>query len=834
MQSPAAPPGILPDTLARWSVIHAMTCVVGASLTAYFWNPIWLVLAATGSFLLLIWVNAGSWTPESVFGPANWITLGRLFLVIALLFLPSTTLFGWILVGVSIAILVLDGVDGFIARKHRLESEFGEYLDKESDAFFMLVLCMTAYLQGRLDTWILAPGLLRYGFVLALFFARPGPQKEYRSNWARWIYVVTVSGLLSVFVLPPFIHLPVVIVVTTALFLSFAHYFRWLIRERVKLREHSSRSQVFWGIAAFLTLNSLLLIPSFLANLETSSFFPIPGSSGASSVLSWTRGWYDYFLYFFIRRPNQDLFRFCVDLGFLLTLFAFFPHRRKMPVWLSRLFFVLLLYEVYDAIAFSFFHRHGILYEDARYGLNLYYLLIDSISAKHAFRLIGLIVGVVVFVWCLPALFRKAHAAFSTRPLRQIARWAALLFWPFVLLIWFWFGFGDPRPTVRTISGKIAMNLVESHQLATTLAAAERLPVDSVYYSFETEPFTSRPNIVLFMVESYGRILRDSRQLRAGYDSLLQSMDSTFKDAGFVSATRTSIAPVSGGLSWLSMNSLLSGIFMQNRTFYTRYLHRIATYPHLVRMLQKEGYHTVTLQPPNRERPGLPLDNHYRFDTTIFFDDLNYEGLSYGIWIIPDQYSLEYAREHYLKHIEPPFFLFFETATTHAPWTDLPPYVSDWRSLNRRNEPAGKNENSLTGQLRASFNNRFYKSTPSASILYWQSIVYDLNVLSDYILNHAPENTLVMIVGDHQPPVLSSSSYETPFHVITRDRELMDRFVSFGFEPGMAVARQSSDSLTHAGIYSMLIDVLTAPADSLPTSRYRPSGVAPSVLIEDN
>ena len=811
-------------------MLHALTCFTGVTLALFFDHALLFAVSGLASFLLLVSITKPHWTPTAIFGAANWITTVRLLLTTIVLFLPGSFTAGVTAVFLSILVLVLDGFDGRIARERGLASEFGEHYDKESDAFFMLALCLAIFMQGRLDAWILIPGLLRYGFVLTLFLLKPDLGKEYRSNWARWIYVFSISGLLSVFVLPPFIHLPAVVLTTTALLLSFAHYFRWILVQR--FRFSSPRAGIYLGIASFLILNTLLLLPSFITNLQTSSFFPIPDPSKPISTLTWTRGWYDYFLYFFIRRPNQDLFRLCADLVFLLTAFMLLRKKPRISIWLAAIFFALLVYAVYDAIVFDFFHRHGLFYEDVQYGINLYYLLIDSLSAEHAFRLIAGATGIVLLAWSLPALFRHADAALSSIHHRWIHLGFHSMFWPYLVVIWFWFGPVDERPTVRLITGKITSNLIQSNQLSATLANLSAQPVDSVYFSFEDQRLDKRPNLVFFMVESYGRVLFDTPHLRAGYDSLLTELEHQLDDAGYTFATRTSVAPVSGGLSWLSMNSLFSGLQITNRTIYSRYEARVDEYPHLVRFLKQAGYHTITLQPPNRARAGLPLENPYRFDTTIFFDDLNYTGPARGIWIIPDQYSLEYAQENYLQSLSPPFMLFFETATTHAPWTDLPPYVSDWRTLNDQLQEPPPEEHSLADQLQNSFRNRFHVKTEYADALYWKSIVYDLKILRDYMLKHAPDNTLIVWLGDHQPPLLPSSSYETPVHVLSKQADLIDRFSAFDFETGLHIPESRTDTLTHAGIYSLLMDVLTTQADSLPSPSFRPHGIAPSILMD--
>ena len=150
---------------------------------------------------------------------------------------------------------------------------------------------------------------------------------------------------------------------------------------------------------------------------------------------------------------------------------------------------------------------------------------------------------------------------------------------------------------------------------------------------------------------------------------------------------------------------------------------------------------------------------------------------------------------------------------------------------------ASADQGSFVDLIQNSYNNRFKQESPQAPDLYMRSITYDLQLIFDYILNDAPENSLVLIVGDHQPPLLPSSNYDTPFHVISKDSMQLSLFEAYGFTEGMTPMGKQPNTFTHAGIYSMLIDVLT-PKDSLqtplPTNRFRPEGVAPSVLLNSD
>ena len=193
-----SPPPLQPELL-RWSAGHAsaMTAVTLATAAGL---PLWL-LSGGGllSFSLLLYRCRRRWTPAGRFGLANAVSLLRLS---GMFLLPW--LVPWQIVCCGLILQALDGVDGWIARRTGLAGEFGEFIDKESDAFFMLMLCVLLYrLPEGYGPWIVLPGLLRYLFVLFVKFARPPEPKERRSPKGRWIFSFTMLTLLFSFAAYP-------------------------------------------------------------------------------------------------------------------------------------------------------------------------------------------------------------------------------------------------------------------------------------------------------------------------------------------------------------------------------------------------------------------------------------------------------------------------------------------------------------------------------------------------------------------------------------------------------------------------------------------------------
>jgi hypothetical protein len=312
----------------------------------------------------------------------------------------------------------------------------------------------------------------------------------------------------------------------------------------------------------------------------------------------------------------------------------------------------------------------------------------------------------------------------------------------------------------------------------------------------------------------------------------------SLRASGWHGASGKSIAPVFGGLSWLSAGSLLLGTSIKHQPTFEVLRPHFPSYPHLVRVFRQQGYATATLQPPVRKRAGVSVGNPYEFDRTFYLADLEYQGPRYGWGIVPDQYSLAFAHRRFVEKSDPPSFLFFETVAPHGPWTEEPPpLVEDVSVLNRPERPSNTGGTPATIPPNVSAQN--LPSAGTKQTRFFRKIEYDWRVLTDYLRTQAPPNSLVVVVGDHQPSMAEGESFATPLHVLSRDEALVRRFEQYGFDSGLRPT-PGSDTLHHAGVYSLLMRVITAhdraqpgrPKTSLPP--YRPQGVERAATLSGN
>lgn len=170
-------------------------------------------------------------------GWANRVTLIRgvliCYLAGSLAAPPAAVSQQWIIAGLVVAALTLDGLDGWLARRMGEVSDFGARFDMELDAFLILVLCLWLVVTGEMGPWVLAVGGMRYAFVLAglrwRYLAAPLPESRRRKAICVW----QVAALL-VAITPAVDGITSACVVASALAalaLSFAADVRWLYRQ---------------------------------------------------------------------------------------------------------------------------------------------------------------------------------------------------------------------------------------------------------------------------------------------------------------------------------------------------------------------------------------------------------------------------------------------------------------------------------------------------------------------------------------------------------------------------------------------------------------------------
>jgi phosphoglycerol transferase MdoB-like AlkP superfamily enzyme len=223
-------------------------------------------------------------------------------------------------------------------------------------------------------------------------------------------------------------------------------------------------------------------------------------------------------------------------------------------------------------------------------------------------------------------------------------------------------------------------------------------------------------------------------------------------------------------------------------------------YPDLGRYLKSQGYEYVrlsSLADELKDEAWLKYINFYGVDRWLRYRDLDYQGSHYG-WgpSPPDQYALNFADSAIRSSTDRPVFFFFITQNSHYPWQPLPKIVDDWRTLNVETDISPlPSPDSIPHEVRR--NN------------YLKAIEYELGFLTDFVLRTGDEDSVFILIGDHQPQRVSrrSDGFDTPIHIISKDAALVDAFLDYDFTRGLGV-QNLTPTMRHEGFYSMFMRVL--------------------------
>jgi phosphatidylglycerophosphate synthase len=177
------------------------------SRATFGWYGFSAALTCFAAVSMLVILGLGHHSPHRSFGIANAVTSTRAAVDALMVGVVTETLLGgslvsdatlsWILVGTATAALLLDGVDGWAARRTGMASDFGARFDMETDALFLLMLALLVQATGKVGLWVLASGSMRYAFVLASW-AWPSLGRQLPPLRRRKIvYAVQVSVLIA-------------------------------------------------------------------------------------------------------------------------------------------------------------------------------------------------------------------------------------------------------------------------------------------------------------------------------------------------------------------------------------------------------------------------------------------------------------------------------------------------------------------------------------------------------------------------------------------------------------------------------------------------------------
>ena len=218
--------GLTRVTMAAVAAVAGGAAALAASVWAtVLWVPFggWFAVGALATYAsagAIVISRIGPYHPYARFGAANTVTLVRLIVTSLFAGLAAQTAFAqtssdsaviapstaWFFVGLAVLALMLDGFDGWLARRSNSASPFGARFDMETDALQILLLSIIAVTLGKVGAWVLLSGLLRYLYVAAGWIwpalAQPLPPSQMRKIICG-IQSGALTALLTPIMVPP-------------------------------------------------------------------------------------------------------------------------------------------------------------------------------------------------------------------------------------------------------------------------------------------------------------------------------------------------------------------------------------------------------------------------------------------------------------------------------------------------------------------------------------------------------------------------------------------------------------------------------------------------------
>jgi hypothetical protein len=386
---------------------------------------------------------------------------------------------------------------------------------------------------------------------------------------------------------------------------------------------------------------------------------------------------------------------------------------------------------------------------------------------------------------------------------------AALLALSFFLLKGIAFLISRPRGLILTAGVSLALIAVSAGFLGVgqflldDLAAQVTPPRDDIDLSARSEIPVSLPkedesayvfprlkdrNVYLFFIESYGQTAFSRPEHTSLLGEFMKEAEDKLASAGFAVLSSFLTSPVFGGWSWLAEATFVTGLNIDSQGKYDRLLKtQIRSFS---RLFHDAGYYSLLVAPGTVWSDWPEGRRFFQFDEYLLGWDFQYEGPKFPFVPVPDQFAIYRAHQRILDQREQaetqaPAYVQYVLVSSHAPFSKVPAYIENWEDLG-------------DGSIYYDSPNEVFRNEWTKGLEYPEgysaSIRYVLNVISEYLIHHAEEDSLAILVGDHQPkhPISEiKASFSVPVHVVSRDEELLAIFLKFGYTPGLTPRQPS-------------------------------------------
>ncbi|HSE55412.1 MAG TPA: CDP-alcohol phosphatidyltransferase family protein [Nocardioidaceae bacterium] len=779
--------GAAAGVIAQFVLLAALATTVGMGGFG------WLVGLTCGVVLNAVVAHGLARAGADVMGPADLVTLARATLaggvaaLVADSFLrqPATTT----LLALTVVALVLDAVDGWLARRTGTASTFGARFDGEVDAFLILVL--SVYVARSVGWWVLAIGAMRYVFAVA-GWGLPWLRGQLPPRYWRKVVAATQGIVLAVAaadLAPRWSTYAALLVALALLTESFGRDVLWLWRRRPSDGRRRPRPVV---AAVTNTLAVLLVWFAFVAPNQADRVTPSA----------------------FLRVPIEGL------AVVVLALVLPSPARRVMAVVVGVVLGVLSVVKLLDMGFFEALDRPFDPVGDLGYVGPAVGLLRDAIGPVGATfavvtagaLLLVVLVGMPLSVGRLTGLAVRHH--------RWSVRTVAGLMVIWIASATFGLHVGQGEPIASASAGRLAVGQVRA--IVAGVGEEQRFDeattVDHFRDSADGNLLAALrgKDVVVAFVESYGRIAIERSPSSPRIRAALDNGASRLGAAGYSSRSAFLTSPTFGGLSWLAHATLQSGLWVDNERRHDRLLS--SSRMTLSSAFSEEGWRTVAVMPSNVE-DWPEGQSFYRFDKIYDREDFRYLGPKFGWSSMPDQYVLRAFQRRELARHETPVMAEISLSSSHVPWAPLPRMLA-WNSLGDGSVYHRIKDQEPSPQ-------EVWRDPDDVEAAYSRSIGYSLSALISFVERYGDDDLVLILVGDHQPSTVVSGhggSHDVPVTVVAHDPDVMDRISGWGWQTGMRPDPQAPvwpmDAFRDRFLAAFTPE--TPPMPNRPASRGRP------------
>ena len=289
-------------------------------------------------------------------------------------------------------------------------------------------------------------------------------------------------------------------------------------------------------------------------------------------------------------------------------------------------------------------------------------------------------------------------------------------------------------------------------------------------------------NVYLVFFESYGTVTYTDPALAAGLEPVRAEFERSVRGAGYDVYSSALNSPITGGGSWMAHATLTTGVRIDSQPFYDVLL--TSGLSTLGRFFRDAGYRAVVAM-PRIEQPW-PEGAFFSFDTVLNEEALGYRGPRFSWETTPDQFVLEKVHRMEIAPATRPLFIQYVLSSSHLPFDRVPQIVDDGAKIG-------------DGEIYQSLDVAQY--LPPAGIVfenragYQAAVAYTMRALENYLSQRLDDNSLVIIVGDHQPPLTIAAETHNkavPIHVLSKDPAALEPFRKAGYAPGMIPAAMTT------------------------------------------